>query len=102
MKEDGGDEEDMHEKIREGESSRTAANNMEVHCLLPPFYSSFFPGLNLRQTLYPRGAKKLMQGWVILASFFVLQATCRLFIIQHSLFAEDETERPISREEALL
>ena len=40
-----GDDEDMHEKIREGESSR-AVNNVEVHCCpsLP-----LFPGLNLRR-----------------------------------------------------
>ena len=40
-----GTQEDMHEKIREGESSR-AVNNVEVHCCpsLP-----LFPGLNLRR-----------------------------------------------------
>ena len=63
----------------------------------PSLLFFFLP--RIKSETLPARCKKLTRGWVIPASFFVLHATCRLFIIQHSLslFAEGETKRRISR-----
>ena len=64
------DDEDMHEKIREGESSR-AVSNVEVHCC-PSSFPSFFVIPRIKSDARFETVKR---GLVIIAVVFAIHST---------------------------
>ena len=86
-------EKDMHDKIREGESSR-AVNNVEVHCCpsLP-----LFPGLNLRRAPRLHQNNDVRLGDICNVLNVSHNLKVKLDKTLHSVSAEEETKRRISR-----